>query len=246
MIKTTCQECVHAIVQDGIQTGCVVGVLDKFRTKELVRVEEKAASFYEVGGVCHLLRREKDERLSSSSYITCHFIVVYNGVYEDLQKTVESISLVSQKKPFRLLILMRMSQGIPSKSQVEQLKFDPTMTDFVLVNDEILYPNGQIGEACKRIKNGLIFIVPCGELVSSDCADKANYYYIYVSDSVVGISGSIRCYIAMLLKGYTEEGLIKECQDNPESDRLIVSWEEVNEAYRLSQEEKKSSRLQFN
>ncbi len=243
MIKTTCQECIFAIVENEIQTGCSVGVLDKFRDKGLVRVDERAASFYEVGGVCHLLRKEPDDNLHSSSYVPCHFVVIHNGVYEDLIKTVQSISEVIQKKPFRLLILLKMSQPQLTKKQRDALPFTTEMTDFVLVNDEILYLNGQIGEACKRVKNGFIFLIDGGELVSSDCANKVNYYYTYVSDSVVGISDGVdskspRCYIAMLLKGYTEEGLLQEVGQNQDRDGLIVRWEEVNEAYRISQERK--------
>lgn len=224
MIKTTCQECVFAVLTDNVQTGCKHDLLKKFSNKELVQVDDK--QFYHVDGVCHLRRKEHDENIRSSSYVPCHFIILHDGPLRNLKATIRDINNVSCKKPFRIIVVLKMST-VTDPSEITNFIGLQSNIDYVVVNDEILLENGQVAEAVKSLKNGFVFIVNSGESVPSNVSDALNYYYIYVSETMVGTTN--RCYMATLLKYLTEYGVLNSCKE------WLVDWEEIDAAYRLSQ-----------
>jgi len=176
-VKTMCNGCVFADVDDWVQTGCYTHRLELFKDKELdPGLLEKVAKYYVLDGVCNMYRKddgteiqdqERNQRELIKPRFTYFVIFGKDNSLADLNDTLQSIDEGSDVR----IIDLRYETGLRPFIEGYKLKIVVSsklpsfqvMRDDVDISDELF-----LSENMGKIKNSMICVVHSGYSVSGN------------------------------------------------------------------------------
>lgn len=222
MISTTCKSCTYKIMDGEEQTGCEVGVLDRFINSGAdVSTYEEDGTFKKIDRICMYRRAERPKGdIEEEVFIKTNIIISHNAkTLKPLEETLTSISRLGGPRVPRVIIVH--SQGTLQECYKLANSILGHKKFYVVSVVESLYEGHNIDMAFKKTINGWLFILESGETVPENMLQVLNHSINYDMSSHIATTGirSCMCVAYRLLTQLTEE--------------YIKPWEELDENYRL-------------
>ena len=232
MISTTCKDCAFKIMHGNVQTGCELGILDRFEDSgaTITRFHDDGKTYKQVNKVCVYRRPEWDWTgdIYAETFIRSTIVVIHNEG-DDLESTLKSIVSLKTPKPPNVIICHTTNN--PSEIHKTGISFvEPKRFSCVYMVSSSY--NGSIyDEAFKRCKNGWIFFVPSGQSLDSNTLAAMNHAVNYNMKTHVATTG-LESYMAIAYKLFHGHlGHIREAL--AEIPNATLDWKEIDENYRL-------------
>lgn len=236
---TKCDECIYAIWNHNIQTGCRLQRLDKF-TSELINVDDK--KFFKLNGFCNTCRNQEwlditgdPTRVFKEIMTQVELVVIVNK--ENKQYLHDTLAEIKKQiVPFTQVLFvvehdMRVSE-IFSTLQQSGLKFSAT---------QALKPldrNSLIGLAISRLNGQFFMVYTCGSKINPHYVQRLNQIVndecrkvaVVVTDEDDGMCYHTAIYKMVYKNFHTEQKLpldsIRILASQQDSQNMILSYKD--------------------
>jgi len=173
-MKTPCKECVFAEYEEKTQTGCQLGLIEKYQAKDLVEeCYDEDNEFFVIGQLCMYCRGPEWEGIGNAKEVVkeevrfrADLVITFNGILEDLKRTLAGAA------QFESIIVINPSGKTPNHEIVALLKgnFKSWFVESTFVESE----GKEIDIAAKRAKSSYYVVVKSGIEIPLDYCDRVN------------------------------------------------------------------------
>lgn len=228
-MKTPCKECVFAQYEEKTQTGCQLGLIEKYRDKNLVEeCYDEDQEFFVIGQLCMYSRGpqwevsgDRKEVVKEEVRFRADLVITFNGILEDLKRTLAGAA------QFESIVVINSGGKTPNNEIVAELKgkFKKWFVESTFVESE----GKEIDIAAKRAKSSYYVVVKSGIEIPLDYCDRVNKVMedgllAFISMQTTWKDGSAVVYnkpIHKLLGGH-EDGTIEDkvkqiCEETEQS-----------------------------
>jgi len=232
VISTTCKDCVFKEMHGKVQTGCSLGILDRFEEAgaEITLHCDEGVAYKKVDRVC--MYRRPDWDWNSNIYDEVFIrstIVVLHSSGDDLKETLKSVAALDTPKPPNVVV-GHTTDNLSEIYKTGTSIISPKRFSCVYMV-ESTYDGATQDEAFKRCKNGWIFFVKSGTVLDKDTLKVLNHSVNYTMNNNLATTG-IECYMALAYKVlHGHRGLMLETLS--QIPKAVIGWDKLNEDYRL-------------
>lgn len=231
MISTTCKDCVFKEMHGRMQTGCQIGILDKFKAAGIsISKYEDGESFYcKIDHLCMWRRSEWDNGdIEKDVYVRSNIAIMHNEG-DNLDQTLEDVYNLDAMRPPRVIVC-HTTKNLIDIYRKWSPKFGNERFSCVQIV-ESMYDGCEYDEAFKKSKNGWIFFLKSGDRVDRDMINVLNYSVNHKMGKHIATTG-IECYMAVAYKYFKGQlGNIQEIVS--QADGAVVEWGKLDEDYRV-------------
>jgi hypothetical protein len=214
-----------------IQTGCSLGVLEKFEESgaSITRFNAEDEVYKQVNRVCMYRRPSWDYsgNIYDEVFIKSTIVILHDD--GDLVATLKSIYELDTPKPPDVIIC-HTSTDFTGVYKIGSDILGKERVSCVYMAD-LPYDGVSYDECFKRCKNGWIFFIPSGQILSKDTLKILNFSVNERMHNHIGTTG-IECYMAVAYKLFRgQKGMIRHALS--EIPNATIDWSVISEDYRL-------------
>ena len=253
-LTTSCRDCCFATKKGKVQTGCLLGRIDKFSAQNIEIVDAKdqeGNKFSVLKSWCSAYRNEiwktahKDEdlkeALDNEIYPKVNFLILAKDSLNEIEVTVNSI-LNQEKFKAKQIIIVTCNDEVYFEAiqQSRSLLEDSGLLFKVQVVRNDISDLAIVDEVFANFHNGFYSIFECGKEVPKDLISVLNSAlndnvekvgYIKPYDGINGMTA--QCVLHKFLYGNKDATLEEKLLDGEEMDKtgkensLVRTWDEL-------------------
>lgn len=231
MISTTCKDCVFKEMHGKMQTGCELGILDKFKSAgiEISKYEDENSVYCKINHLCMWRRSNwSGGNIEKDVYIRSNVVIMHNDG-DNLEQTLADVHNLDALRPPRVIVC-HTTKNLMDIYRTWSPKFGTDRFSCVQII-EATYDGSEYDEAFKKSKNGWIFFIKSGDRVDKDMLNVLNYSVNHRMSKHIATTG-VECYMAVAYK-YFKGHLGNIHAAISQVDGAVVEWDKINEDYRI-------------